>query len=204
MAKLEFRGINGQSTDPNSWLATWCQRYPEGDYSGYEELVSKHDRFTAHDIERVGRWKDAAQTDAKWKPNTASVAFSVWMQAAGELPSCPQTEQGVADFLHDWSERSYVDQFQTKSVTKRFGLSRASTLLHFLSGGRYPIFDSRVRRALVRMLGTSVPNSVDWYIQSYCPLIAQIANKCGTTDLRLVDKALFSYGDKTMPWEPRQ
>lgn len=204
MAKLRFRDVNGRDTDPNSWLGMWAQQYPEGDYSGYEQLMSKHDRFTADDIERVGRWKDAAHTAAKWKPNTASVAYSVWMQAAAELPTCPSDAQAIAEFLTNWSERSYVDQFRTKAVPKRFGLSRASTLLHFLSGGQFPIFDSRIRRALVRVLGTTVPNNIDWYIQSYCPVVAQIAIECGTSDLRMVDKALFSYGGKNMPWEPRK
>lgn len=200
MANLRFRDVNGRDIDGASWLQVWSRRYPEGDYSGYEELISKHVQFSAGDIERVGRWKDAAKTDAKWKLNTASVAYSVWMSAARELPSCPRDEEGVVEFLDNWSNRSYVDQFQTKEVTKRFGLSRASTLLHFLSGGRFPIFDSRVRKALTRLLGTNVPNSVDWYMQSYCPLVTQVANACGTTDLRTVDKALFSYGDKKLSW----
>lgn len=200
-AVLRYRGVNGQDIRPQDWLMMWSRLYPDGNYLGYEQLISKHERFGADDFEQIGRWKDAATTAAKWKPNTASVAYSVWMQAATELPICPTNEVGTAEFLTDWSERSYVDQFAAKAVTKRFGLSRASTLLHFLSGGRYPIFDSRVRKALVRMLGTSVPNSVDWYMRSYCPVVTQIALECGTSDLRIVDKALFSYGGKTQGWE---
>lgn len=201
MSKLRFRDVNGKDIDAQPWLAIWSQRYPENDYSGYEQLIAKHEQFSPQDIEQIGRWKDAANTATKWKPNTASVAYSVWMQAAAELPTCPSNDAGIAEFLTNWSERSYIDQFQMKAVTKRFGLSRASTLLHFLSGGRYPIFDSRVRRALARMLGTTVPNSVEWYLQSYCPVVDQIAIECGTSDLRLVDKALFSYGGKTEMWE---
>ena len=147
------------------------------------------------DFERIGRWKDAATADAKWKPNVASVAFQVWLQVATALPRCPNSA-GAADFLLDWSERKYTDQFANRAVKKRFGLSRATTLLYFLSRGRFPIFDSRVRRALIRLRGAPVPNTVSAYLSCYCPLFLDIANRCRTSDLRKVDQALLSYGER--------
>jgi hypothetical protein len=126
------------------------------------------------------------------------VAYTIWRQAAKDLPVCPD-ESHVAGFLADWSERKYMDHFKSGIVQKRFGLSRATTLLHFLSGGRFPIFDSRVRKAMTRLLGSRVPNTVHWYLDSFCPLVLEIAALCGTEDLRMVDKALFSYGGRSLP-----
>jgi len=65
------------------------------------------------------------------------------MKAAQELPKCPDGSD-VADFLDNWSGRTYTDVFEKKGpVEKHFGLARATTLLHFVSGGRFPICDSR-------------------------------------------------------------
>jgi hypothetical protein len=179
-------------------LRVWSALYPTQDYSGYEELIAKHRCLSPADVERIGRWKDGARSDGKWKPNVASVAYPIWMQAASELPVCPKDDR-AAEFLSDWSERKYVDRYRAMPVEKRFGLSRATTLLHFISGGRFPIFDSRVRKAMTRLLDSRVPNTVCWYLESYCPLFLEIAALCGTTNLRLLDMALFSYGGKTLP-----
>jgi hypothetical protein len=115
------------------------------------------------------------------------------------LPKCPERSE-VTKFLADWSERKYLDEYANGSREKHFGLSRATTLLHFLSGGRYPIFDRRVRTAMTRLLNIAVPNEIPWYLDSYCPLFLEVAAMCGTTDLRAVDKALFSYGDRILPF----
>lgn len=197
---LNFRNSSGRQIAGAEWLRVWSSLYPEGNYAGYEQLIAKHGTLSSSDLEQVGRWKDAARSDAKWKRNTASVAYLVWMQAASEIPVSPDDDT-LLNFLNDWSERVYVDEFGEKSATKRFGLSRATTLLHFLSGGRYPIFDSRVRRALGRLIDAPIRNTANWYTSSYCPLLADIASACGTTDLRTVDKALFSYGGRDMPFE---
>lgn len=196
MNQFRFRDPAGSDVAPQAWLRVWSARYPTQDYSGYGELIAKHRCLSPADVERIGRWKDAARTDSQWQPNVASVAYRVWMDAAAVVERCPD-DSGVPDFLLDWSERNYTDQYARNSVTKHFGLSRASTLLHFLSGGRFPIFDSRVRKAVGRLLDTRVKNSVQWYLDSYCPLFAEIAAAYGTTDLRLVDKALFSYGGRS-------
>ena len=192
---FEFLSTEGTTIAPAEWLGMWAKRYPSEDYSGYEDLIARHKSFSHADIEQIGRWKDAAKTNGKWKPNVASVAYKIWMQAASELPRCPRDAQ-AADFLDDWSQRKYKDVYRNGPINKPFGLSRATTLLHFLSGGRFPIFDSRVRRAMSRLLNSRVPNTVRWYLNSYYPLFSQIAALCGTDDLRKVDKALFSYGER--------
>jgi hypothetical protein len=33
----------------------------------------------------------------------------------------------------------------------------------------------------------------------YRPVFSEIAARCGTEDVRMVDRALFSYGAKTLP-----
>jgi hypothetical protein len=85
----------------------------------------------------IGKWKDDATTANQWKPNVASVAYLVWERAAEELPKCPD-ESGVAVFLEDWSSREYRDVFKNGSRKKRFGLSRATTLLHSSAEGVTP------------------------------------------------------------------
>lgn len=177
----------------------WAARFPSKDYPGYSELIGKHNSFSAGDFEQIGKWKDAANTKGKWKANIASVAYPIWLQAASELPKCPDGNE-VADFLNDWADRKYKDEFPSGPVEKQFGLSRATTLLHFISGGHFPIFDSRVRRAMKRLLDTSVPNTSRWYLESYCPLFSEVATLCGTEDLRMVDMALFSYGGRILPF----
>ena len=177
----------------------WAARYVEFDDPEHNELIAKDKSLSAADFVRIGKWKDAVKTEGRWKANVASVAYRIWMLAASELPKCPE-ESRVADFLDDWSERKYTDEYAIGPVEKRFGLSRTSTLLHFISGGRFPIFDSRVRRAMARLLNFPVPNTVRWYLDSYCSLFSEIAALCGTEDLRMVDKALFSYGKRTLPF----
>lgn len=182
-------GIRGPA-----WLRTWAALYPGDKYDlEHDTLIAQSGRRASADFVRIGRWKDSAATPAKWKPNVASVAYVVWMRAAAERPACP-SDSGVADFLRDWSERRYVDTFTNRVVEKRFGLSRATTLLYFLSCGRFPIFDSRVRRAVRLVYGAGIPNTVEGYLTSYVPLFMNIAAACRTTDLRCLDRALFAYG----------
>jgi hypothetical protein len=193
-----FRDPNGARIAPKQWLVVWASRYPVSKYSRFhDELVRKHRAFSSADFERMGRWKDNAHTPAKWQANVASVAYDIWMQAASECPQCP-LPGGEPAFLADWSDRRYVDHLRSATVTKRFGLSRASILLYFLSKGRFPIFDSRVRRAIALLWGQRIPNTVDAYYTLYCPLFATIAACCGTHDLRSVDEALFSFGGRQL------
>jgi hypothetical protein len=190
--------MDGRDIAPEEWLRIWADLYPDTEYPGYEELIAKHRSLSAADFERIGRWKDSALTYSKWKPNVAMVAYKIWMQAASELPGIPIDESRLARFLEDWSGRKYRDEYNNGVVReKRFGLSRTTTLLHFISGGRFPIFDSRVRRASA-LLGSSVRNTVREYLELYCPLFLEIAAACGTKDYRMLDKALFCYGERSL------
>lgn len=132
-------------------------------------------------------------------PNVASVAFVVCKQAANELPRFELGHTNVRQFLSDWADRSYTDQYDSGLVRrKKFGLSRATTLLHALSKGTYPIFDSRVRAGYRRLTGQSAKNNVNWYLDSYVEFFLNLAKECGTTDLKFVDNALFAYGRKQL------
>ena len=183
-----------RDSTPREWLCAWAGRYQGYDEAEYGDLIEKHKLLSAEDFRRIGKWKDDATTENQWKPNVASVAYLIWERAAEELPKCPD-ESGVAVFLEDWSSREYRDVFKNGSRKKRFGLSRATTLLHFISGGRYPIFDSRVKSALARLLGRpKLPDTVRSYLDSYIPLFKELADHCETNDFRMLDKALFSYG----------
>src|SRR6266446_8892919 len=139
MSRFRFRSVDGSDIAPQEWLSIWSDRYPLNDYAGYSELIAKHKSLSAADFALIGKWKDAAKTEGKWKANVASVAYVIWMQAASELPGCPE-ETDVAEFLDDWSSRKYTDEYRNGQVEKHFGLSRTTTLLHFISGGRFPIF----------------------------------------------------------------
>ncbi len=198
MSRFKFQSLDGSDIAPQEWLRMWADRYPSNDYAGHSDLIAKHKSLSAADFVQIGKWKDGVKTEGKWRANVASVAYPIWTQAASELPKCPEGSE-VQAFLNDWSDRRYTDEYAQGPVKKRFGLSRATTLLHFISGGNFPIFDSRVRRAVTRMLNTAVPNTVGWYLDSYCPLFLE-ASLCGTEDLRMVDMALFSYGGRILPF----
>ncbi len=195
--QFDFRSVDGRAIGPHDWLRVWAALYPAQDYGEYGALISTR-AFSSDDFVRISKWKDGATTAKQWKPNTASVAYVLWMQIAQERPTCP-TELETAAFLNDWSHRRYRDEYANGTVRdKEFGLSRATTLLHFLSRGRYPIFDSRVRCALKRLLHTTVRNTVEWYLERCCPLVAEIAAVCGADTLRTVDMALFAYGGRKL------
>lgn len=199
MTRFIFRSLDGADVAPQEWLRMWAARFPSKDYPGYGELIAKYKSFIAADFIQMGKWKDAANTKGKWKANVASVAYLVWMQVALEQPKCPE-DSAVAGFLEDWSTRKYNDEYTKGPKQKKFGLSRATTLLHFISGGHFPIFDSRVRRAMKRLLDSPVSNTSRWYLESYCPLFSEVATLCDTEDLRMVDMALFSYGGRILPF----
>jgi hypothetical protein len=199
MSTLRFFGLDGKTkVTPQRWLLVWAAEFNTKKYDEktHDELISKRRLLQASDFERIGQWKDAANSDGRWKPNVASVAYDIWMKAASERPTCPPQNR-VEQFLENWSGTTYTTTLVSGTVKKRFGLSRATTLLYFISGGRYPICDSRVRTAVKRLCGVSVPNTAQGYVKIYCPLFRQIGERTGTTDnLRLLDQALFSYGDK--------
>jgi hypothetical protein len=203
-----FLSKEGRATSPQEWLRSWAAEYKGYDEQEYDCLIRKHSAFSASHFERIGQWKDNATNAARWRPNVASVAYLVWKQAACELPCTKFNDVDVQAFLADWSFRRYIDEFAPKPgsqgarrVEKSFGLSRATTLLHFMSGGFFPIFDARVRRATRRLLGAAIPNKVDAYIGLYWPLFWKVAALSEANNLRTLDRALFSYGAGKLSFE---
>jgi hypothetical protein len=200
-SRFRFRSPDGRDITPEEWLGIWAALYPTSKYGAeHNKLITEHEPHSAAYIVRIGRWKDAAEADSKWKLDVASVAYQIWMNAASEPPRCPNESQ-VSDFLQDWSERKYVNNYESGAREMRFGLSRATTLLYFISGGRFPIFDSRVRKAMTRLLSSAIPNKVRYYVDSYCPLFLEITALCAAGNGRMVDKALFSYGGRIGQFE---
>lgn len=195
-----------QKLEPSLWLKFWASLYESNDSRKednrvYKDVIDKDGKLSAEDFETVGRWKEGclAENHGSWKPNTPA-AYEVWMQAKSERPTCP-TDTSISTFLTNWSERKFiagVDKEDGQALEKRFGLSRSTTLLHFISVARFPIFDSRVGAAIKR-LGVSPPAepTADWYMNTFCPLFKDIASLCGVSDkkgFRLLDNALFCYG----------
>jgi len=133
--ELHCRGLDGKDLAPAQWPRVWVARYPAGKCDvEHEPMIPKFRSLSSVDFERIGRCEDAATADAKWKPNVASVAFQIWMQAATARPKCPNSAR-AGDVLLDWSERKYTDQIASRTVRKRVGPFRATTLLYFLSRG---------------------------------------------------------------------
>ena len=181
--------------DAVEWVTRWAGRYDGGDEVEYADLIEKRGALSADDFEQVGKWKEGCLTpgNGRWKTGTPA-AYDVWMETTRELPQCPE-RAGVSDFLAKWSERKFA---AGRDLRKRFGLSRATTLLHFVSGGEYPILDSRVVMAMKR-LGSPIDgeDTINGYLTSFCPLFADLAAACGLSgvnELRKLDNALFNYG----------
>lgn len=181
------------------WLGLWSAAYGPADEVLYQKLIRKHESFTAADFESIGQWKDGAlpvdgAPSGRWKPNVASVAFEIWLQVARECPKCPPDNR-VDEFLQGWGERRYKDNYPNGTIRdKKFGLSRATTLLHFVSGGRFPIFDSRVELAVKALTAAPVEYSTHGYNKTIRPLVVKIIEQCPPANVRHVDRALFAYG----------
>jgi hypothetical protein len=186
------------------WAALYEALNDAEDNRVHKVLIEKKGSLLSEDFELAGRWKEGCLSEAnlRWKSNTPT-AYDVWMQAKKELPMCP-TQDRVAEFLNAWSEIKFsagVEKKTGRAVEKRFGMSRATALLHFVSGGLYPIFDSRVAEAMNR-LGSPVGKTIDGYLTSFCRLFGEIAELCGASGpegLRMLDNALFCYGKQTIP-----
>lgn len=122
--------------------------------------------------------------------------FSIWQEASRELPG--KTVEDNPSFLREWSNRLYADAHsRNSSGNKRFGLSRATAILHFMTGGEFPIYDSRVRRAIRRLTGSPAPDTIRWYLGLYRRMFSELKNICNTT-ARSLDKALFACGGKAL------
>jgi hypothetical protein len=195
---MNLKILELKEATPRAWLTYWSNKYSATSYDErtYERLVSKRTLLTRTDFIAMGKWKDGATEGKRWNRHVASVAYDGWMAIARNRPICPPKSE-VEEFLEKWSSiRGYISEDGIH--LKRFGLSRASTLLHFISRGKYPIYDSRVRRAIARISNSTMPqNTVEVYCNIFCPFFASLANDCRTLyNLRKLDKALFSYGAK--------
>jgi hypothetical protein len=198
MAEFICQDDSGRKITIQQWLDLWRHNYAPKDENEYQELIKKHLSYSAEDFERIGQWKDGALKHGvvikgRWKPNLASVAYDVWMHAASVKPKNPTNADARRTFLREWAERKVTYRFGGRTQDRRFGLSRASTLLHFLSAGQFPIFDSRVKMAAEHLTGAAVTYDLEGYKQTICPLVLEIQRLCGCT-LRDVDTALFAYG----------
>jgi hypothetical protein len=124
--------------------------------------------------------------------------FKAWTEIAQQMPKCPAAGD-VRGFLKAGPRLSIgMNTRVAKPLISAFGLSRATTLLYFLSGGAYPIFDSRVRTALARLLRSRV----DYDLQAYQQIVGLrvrdfailLSLQERTTGEQTIDRALFSYG----------
>ena len=139
MSRFRFRDVDGVDVAPEEWLRTWAALFPSTKYyeEEYDALIENHKSLSAADFQRIGKWKDSAKTQGKWKANVASVAYEIWMQAAKATPACPEESQ-VAAFLNDWSERKYVDHFPSRKIEKHFGLSTSDNTSAFRKRRTFP------------------------------------------------------------------
>ena len=200
--RFRFRYPEWREIDAHKWVTWRAGRYGDGDnpqYFGLIERIEKKEPFSAEDFDQIGRWKEGCPKpdNGRWKTGTP-VAYDVWMEAKKELPKCPDAT-GITAFLMDWSERTFVAGGDKRKKT--FGLSRATTLLHFVSVGEFPILDRRVVTAMMR-LGSPIDEAetIGGYLNSFCPLFSELADVCGLSGLRgrkTLDNALFNYGAET-------
>ena len=116
MSQFTFQVFEMKVSTTQEWLRRWAKRYEKitGYDPEYNDLIKKHESFTAEDFRRIGKWKDGVTTEGRWRPNVASVAYIVWEQATKELPKCPD-ESRVEVFLKGWSNREYEDIFKKLS-----------------------------------------------------------------------------------------
>jgi hypothetical protein len=119
MSRFKFQVL--RDSTPQEWLRVWAGWYQRGDDPKYRDLIAKYKSLSAEDFEEIGKWKDDAKTERRWKPNVASVACEIWRLAAKELPKCPKGSE-VAAFLDVWSRRPYTDVYKNGPMVQRFGL----------------------------------------------------------------------------------
>jgi len=197
---FSFQLTGGRCCNANEWLSHWERKYPSEKYDEkkYDYLIRRAGVLSSEDFILLGRWKDAAWSEKKWRPNVAMVAFPAWMDVSKELPGFRIEQTSPEEFLNKWSERLYPDTSSRRPDGKKhFGLPRATTLLHFISAGKFPIYDSRVRTAVRRLCNKRALDDVEWYLNSYIPIFDQLVNVCGAS-VRSLDKALHAYGGRSV------
>jgi hypothetical protein len=200
MSRFTFRCPVWRATEPSEWVTKWAALYGGNDNAEHDALIEKDGLLLGEDFERVGRWKEGCAVGHKgWKAGTPR-AYEIWIQAKDHPPPCP-AEDRIGEFLIRWSQkRFWAGTRNDRRLEQSFGLSRATTLLHFISGGRYPILDRRVEAAMSR-LGSPIEMTIEGY-GSFCRLFSEIAAACGVSGikgLRKLDNALFCYGLDSIP-----
>jgi len=166
MDTLKFRYPQWVEIEPSVWVQKWNDLFLLGkdqkaDDDVYKSLMEKKGQLSGLDFEQIGRWKvgcllkkDGVE-HGMWKPQT-SAAYNVWMQAKQNPPQRPESdvidETFAARFLEEWSEQKFDMPVKGGEVKgKRFGLSYATALLHFISVRRFPIYDDGVWYGLERL-----------------------------------------------------
>jgi hypothetical protein len=218
MSSFKFRYPEWVDIEPGVWVQKWNDLFLLGkdrkaDDRVYKSLMETKGELSGADFEQIGRWKEGClktgeKENGRWKPKT-SAAYDIWMQAKENPPERPPDDkidrEFAAKFLGDWSERKFAKPSAGGIVQDtRFGLSRATTLLHFIGVGRFPIYDSGIWYGLER-LGLRLPwtMTVEAYFERFVPLFFSIASECGLSqsidDLRKLDNALRCYGRKEFP-----
>lgn len=200
MGEFRFEVLERRASSAAEWLERWAGLASPDEEEEYRSVMAATERNEPDCFIRVGQWKDKAYSPGRWKADVASVAWLVWEAAAAELAR-PAVVPDVQDFLESWSARKYDDKSAYVSGCRTFGTPRATTLLHFISGGRYHIVDARVKTAIQRLIGDAAPELTPaTYLNFYCPITDRLAAECGTDDRRRLDNALFYYG----AWEPKK
>lgn len=142
-----------------------------------------------------------------WKED-AVCARSVWL-------SLPRKRPELEEFLKRRNYRSFLSQVADKRYVKackgglkyaRFGLSRATYILHVFSKAQFPIYDSNTHLGICLLthgyyndweIQRTKSDDPGWYLERFCAIIGDLQQQCaanGSAFLRDVDKALFQYG----------
>jgi hypothetical protein len=227
---FNFRSPSSQVVTGSHWLGTWSALFPSSKYSEnvYLELLDRGPELSDEGIEILGAWKDAALKstslqnpsghlfgrvrvlfNGKWNPGT-SCAYSSWQQIPSRLPTLKQQldRQEYSRFLTDLAEMQYEKTARGGHLTEaRFGLSRATYVLHVFSRGNYPIYDRWTHCAMYQLtdgeyrgqrIHKSKHSQPTWYLENFVPFVREVASVCNAANdqrgLRNVDKALFAYG----------
>jgi len=232
MGLFTFQSRTGASASPLEWLTKWSARFDSAKYPEdvYQELVARATKLSDADFDVLGAWKDGAlrkydaiRHSAKvdfgncrvsltkaWSPTAASCAYRVWkklLQHRAELEQ--HLDRGAFfAFLDQLAQLSYEKASGSGRTDASFGLSRATYVLHLLSGAKFPIYDKNTHLGIhfltqgrydshtIKKMKTDDPR---WYLATFCPIVRTLEEVCAVRDLpsqRALDKALFCYGKR--------
>jgi hypothetical protein len=147
MSCFKFRYPEWTEVKPSAWIQKWAavflsDKVRAKDDGVYKALMKKNGALAGDDFEQIGQWKvgclpkDDGEESKMWRPET-SAAYEVWMEAKQNPPRPANdviTEVFARQFLITWSEKTFKMKVRGgKQKAKRFGLSFATALLHFMS-----------------------------------------------------------------------